>query len=104
MKAEVYNVSYWIEQDVNGECVDAFEQALNNSGFMLLGKKDHHFEPVGYTSLWLLAESHFALHTFPEQNRSYIELCSCNKEKLLSFVAWLENDSQLLVTERYRHL
>ena len=37
-------------------------------------------EPEGYTALWLLGESHFAIHTFPEEQKTYIELSSCNLE------------------------
>ena len=31
-------------------------------------------------------ESHFAIHTFPEENKTYIELSSCNEEKQIYFV------------------
>ena len=41
---------------------------------------EHYFTPYGYTALFLLAESHFALHTFPEENKTYIELSSCVKK------------------------
>ena len=47
---------------------------------------DHHFSPQGYTALWLLTESHFAVHTFPEFGRSYIELSSCNLEFYQAFL------------------
>ncbi len=40
--------------------------------------------------LWLLAESHFAIHTFPEENKMYIEISSCVKKYFDNFLAELE--------------
>jgi S-adenosylmethionine decarboxylase len=37
--------------------------------------------------LFLLSESHFAIHTFPEEGQSYIELSSCVFEPFLKFVS-----------------
>lgn len=47
---------------------------------------EHYFEPQGYTCLWLLSESHFAIHTFPEANKTYIELSSCNRQMYENFL------------------
>lgn len=47
---------------------------------------EHHFEPQGYTAVWLLAESHCALHTFPEENKAYVELSSCNIDMYTDFI------------------
>ena len=103
MKAEVFNASYWIEQELSDPGIQLLEQGVVDSGFVVVGKVEHAFEPVGYTRLLLLAESHFALHTFPEEQKTYIEICSCNQEKLLRFIDWLENHSQLTIKLRYRH-
>ena len=47
---------------------------------------EHSFQPQGYTAIWLLAESHFAIHTFPEENKTYIELSSCNRTMYHAFL------------------
>lgn len=60
---------------------------LLGAGFTILNFVEHHFQPQGYTALWLLAESHCALHTFPEEERSYIELSSCNGDLYVNFVS-----------------
>ena len=57
-----------------------FEPALIESGFCILKQCEHFFPVQGYTGLWLLSESHFALHSFPEANQIYAELTSCVKE------------------------
>ncbi len=55
------------------------------SGFTILNSIQHVFQPQGYTAIWLLAESHLAIHTFPEHNATFIELCSCSEEILITF-------------------
>ena len=62
------------------------------SGFTILGKLEHFFEPAGYTNLWLLAESHCALHTFPEETKTYIELSSCSIDKFQRFWDYVLSD------------
>jgi S-adenosylmethionine/arginine decarboxylase-like enzyme len=63
-----------------------FTAILENCGFKVLKFTEHCFKPQGYTALWLLAESHFALHTFPESGKTYIELSSCNVEYYQRFI------------------
>ncbi len=60
-------------------------ELLLQSGFTVLNFIEHVFQPQGYTAIWLLAESHLAIHTFPEHNTTFIELCSCSEEKLNIF-------------------
>jgi len=33
-----------------------------------------------------LSESHFAIHTFPEENKFYWELSSCIEQKYVDFI------------------
>jgi S-adenosylmethionine decarboxylase len=40
----------------------------------------HQFEPYGATGVILLAESHFAMHTYPENDLIYFDLFCCNPE------------------------
>ena len=84
-KAEIFNETWWISQTNPAFCKETFEDLLNQSGFTILNCVDHHFNVQGYTCLWLLAESHLAIHTFPEEDKCYVELSSCNKEKLEQF-------------------
>lgn len=66
-----------------------FNKQLMDCGFKVLDFVEHDFQPQGYTCLWLLGESHFAIHTFPEYGRTYIELSSCNMEYFQKFVSQL---------------
>ncbi|MEM6524426.1 MAG: S-adenosylmethionine decarboxylase [Bacteroidota bacterium] len=90
MEARIYNHSEWIRDIDNERLKVNFKEILAKSGFGLLNQMEHHFEPQGYTCIWLLAESHFAIHTFPEEHTTYIELSSCNKEMYERFLIHLE--------------
>ena len=90
MKAMIWNFKQWNNYG-HDERVD-YGNFLEKAGFQILGKKEHFFKPYGYSSIWLLAESHFAVHTFPEENKSYIELSSCVEDKFYKFVEMLKNE------------
>ena len=91
MKAMMYNYTAWINE-VNPEVLNStYIEKLTNAGFEILNKVEKHFEPHGYTCLYLLAESHFAVHTFPEQNTTYIELSSCVEKPFNVFIAGVGN-------------
>lgn len=87
MKAQILNKSWWIEE-TREKVLDSFlERGLKTAGFHVLKSVEHEFSPYGYTKLWLLGESHLALHTFPEEGKAYVELSSCNKAYYDKFVA-----------------
>lgn len=78
-------MSQWIQTVNPSELKDMFNKILIDSGFNILKFIDYNFKPFGYTALWLLSESHFAVHTFPEESKTYIELSSCIKEPFDKF-------------------
>jgi len=86
LKAKIDNYTTWIERSDDVNLKKEIESLLVESGFTILNFMEHHFDPQGYTAIWLLAESHCALHTFPEENRTYIELCSCNTHLYVKFI------------------
>lgn len=86
MKAVMYNYNTWIKYRDEKEIISEFEKILAKSGFTIIDKVEHYFPVRGYTGLWLLAESHFAIHTFPEENKIYIELSSCVKKYFDNFI------------------
>ena len=87
MKAKIWNSRKWIKtsETDNHKISQYFKTCLLASGFKILGELEYVFTPQGYTMIFLLAESHFAIHTFPEHKKIYIELSSCNKEKYKAF-------------------
>lgn len=87
MEAKIYNLSGWIKETDPHKLKKNYSDLLGLSGFEILSFQEHYFDPIGYTALWLLGESHFAVHTFPEENKSYFELSSCNAAYYVFFKA-----------------
>ena len=86
MEARIDEYSDWLAE-TNPDVLKAiFEKMLVDSGFGILNFAEHHFEPQGYTGLWMVSESHFAVHTFPEENKTYIHLSSCNRTMYFKFL------------------
>ena len=86
MKAKIDSYNTWIPSADHSIVKVEIENLLVASGFTILNFMEHHFQPQGYTALWLLAESHCALHTFPEEDKSYLEISSCNTQMYLDFL------------------
>ncbi len=55
-------------------CVDAARAA----GLTVVGERFHQFEPQGVTGTVLLAESHIAIHTWPEAGFVTVDVYVCN--------------------------
>ncbi len=96
MKAEIFNYHGWIQETLPEQVKDLMEGLLSSSGFTVLDKVEHRFQPDGFTAVWILAESHLAVHSFPEENKTYIEISSCNRQKNEAFVEQLK---KLVVNE-----
>lgn len=82
MKAKIWNYNKWLKELNEEKCYkEYYDKLLKKVGFNVLNFMEHNFTPQGYTAIWLLSESHFAIHTFPEHDLHYIELTSCNGVK-----------------------
>lgn len=95
MKAKMHNFSDWIKETDPEKLTALYEPLLLECGFTVINQCEKHFEPHGYTALYLLGESHFAIHTFPEHDTTYIELSSCVREPFLRFVQFTGDTSPL---------
>lgn len=91
MLAKIWNFNRWIEETDPAKLKSYFDKVVENAGFHVLDSIEHLFVPYGYTKLYLLAESHFAIHTFPEEGKTYIELSSCNKQMFDRFCEIIGN-------------
>lgn len=83
----MFNINFWVSNTDVTSLKEEVEHRLLDSGFSILSMTEHFFKPFGYTGLWLLAESHLAIHTFPEENRTYVELSSCIEDKYVNFIS-----------------
>jgi len=53
-------------------------KAVRDSGLTVVGDSFHQFEPQGVTGTVLLAESHLAIHTWPEYGFVTVDVYVCN--------------------------
>ena len=86
MLAKMNNFRAWVSETRADVLFARYEQLLKNSGFTIINDCCKMFSPQGFTALFLLSESHFAIHTFPERGKTYIELSSCVDAPFHKFV------------------
>ena len=79
IEPKIYNFKAWIKITESKKLYDSLNKLLEKSGYTILNFIEHKFPNGGYTCLWLLAESHLAIHTFINNNKTYVELSGCNK-------------------------
>lgn len=90
MEAKIDEYSEWIPETEPEQLKIVFNEMLTAAGFGILNFMEHRFQPQGWTGLWLLSESHFAVHTFPEESITYIQLSSCNRDMYQRFLQKLQ--------------
>ena len=93
MKAKIHNWNGWV-----GECrpdvlMAKYRTLLIESGFTVRKTCCEFFSPYGFTALFLLSESHFAVHTFPECGKTYLELSSCVDAPFEKFIAAMAGET-----------
>jgi S-adenosylmethionine/arginine decarboxylase-like enzyme len=64
----------------------------------------HRFEPQGETILFLLAESHFALHTYPEHAYLSLDLYLCDARKEARSILRAICSELKVIREHYREV
>ncbi len=57
------------------------DKIVKVSELTVLDSKHHQFEPYGVTSLYLLAESHLFVHTWPEYGYVAVDIFTCGDEE-----------------------
>lgn len=79
----------WLGDFAHCKCDPAFLQfattlehasasIITAADLQIMGRSFHQFSPQGATGLFLLAESHLAIHTWPEYASVAIDLSVCN--------------------------
>ncbi len=95
MKAKMNNYKCWTKETRPDVLNAKYEKMLLDSGFKIVEKKYHFFSPYGFTALYLLSESHFAIHTFPEENATYLELTSCVDDPFKVFLEIIKKENDI---------
>ena len=74
----------WVARRVHLEKI--MKRIAERCGFHVVAQAFHQFEPHGATGVLVLAESHFSAHTYPEDNKVYIDVFCCSDPKLTASV------------------
>lgn len=61
------------------ELYSVMDLGARYSGANVLGDMSHKFHPNGVTVLLLLSESHFSIHTYPEEGFAAIDCFTCGQ-------------------------
>uniref|UniRef100_A0A6C0KUY7 S-adenosylmethionine decarboxylase n=1 Tax=viral metagenome TaxID=1070528 RepID=A0A6C0KUY7_9ZZZZ len=56
------------------------DNIVNMLNLHVVSQSGYQFQPVGYTHAYVLSESHFTIHTYPEHCSCYIDIFCCNPE------------------------
>lgn len=71
------------------------KKCVKESGLTALKNYFFQFEPVGVTGVYVLSQSHFSIHTWPEKNFASIDIFTCGPaEKALKAFEVLCNEFQ----------
>ena len=60
---------------------EKIERVVNEAGVTVLRFYHHQFNPHGVTSIFLLAESHLTVHTWPEYNYMAVDIFTCGSSE-----------------------
>lgn len=61
------------------------DKIVEDLNLKVVKKIDNKFEPIGRTLVYILSESHLAIHTWPEFNTFHIDLVSCSNTSVSDF-------------------
>ena len=76
--ADIHNISNFELLNTLDGIEPLMRKIIQEIKLNVVGEIHKQFEPIGATSLYLLAESHLSIHTFPEGKYCTIDLYCCN--------------------------
>jgi S-adenosylmethionine decarboxylase proenzyme len=76
-------MKHWIGElrgDVDDErrMLNVLLEACQAAKATVLRYTSHHFHPRGFSAVVILAESHAAIHTWPEERKALVDYFSCS--------------------------
>lgn len=73
---EMYGCDHQLINDINFVEKSIFEAAVRSKATVIEGKF-HTFAPHGISGVLIIAESHFAIHTWPEYGYCAVDIFTC---------------------------
>lgn len=84
VSADFYFCDYDMEN--NEQVIQDCLEALRYSGMTVFETVKHEFDPHGLTFIAVLAESHFAVHTYPEHRYMAVDIFTCGSGNPISTI------------------
>ena len=75
---DAYEVGLPLEQLAAEQ--DLLEALVRELRLTVVARIGHQFEPIGYTCAFVLSESHFTIHTYPESHTCFIDIFCCSPD------------------------
>jgi hypothetical protein len=60
--------------------IELFDLIVEKLNLNVVDKAIYQFQPIGVTAVYVLAESHLSIHTFPEEKKAALDLFTCAKK------------------------
>jgi S-adenosylmethionine/arginine decarboxylase-like enzyme len=76
-KAQHLMVDIWLDTEYQDQLLDIIKKEVDEN-LTVVKKIEHKFEPQGETLVWILSESHFAVHTYPEHQYISFDIYICS--------------------------
>jgi S-adenosylmethionine/arginine decarboxylase-like enzyme len=78
-KAQHLMVDIWLDEPFHPRFLEVIKNEVDTH-LTVVKKIEHKFDPQGETLVWILSESHFALHTYPEHQYLSFDIYICSLE------------------------
>ena len=76
-KGQLVISDVWLNKELDIEnIINLITKAIDISGMKIVHQTSNDFKP-GNTIIWILSESHFSLHTYPEYNYISMDCYTC---------------------------
>lgn len=69
----------WFDEPVDNKLVDKLTSVVDEN-LTVMNRSRYDFEPEGSTIAYILAESHFTVHTYPEHQYISMDIYICTDE------------------------
>lgn len=66
-----------LDHEITDKDIDSIKTVIEKN-FTVVKRTEHKFSPHGETVVFILAESHFTIHTYPEHNYITMDIYVCN--------------------------
>lgn len=76
----VYNIPNRDTLEYLSNGLPLLDEIVRELNLHVMTRAGHQFSPTGYTYAYVLSESHFTIHTYPEYQSCYIDIFCCNAE------------------------